>query len=99
MRDEGGLLALEDDGTFDGFLLMPHILGNIHAINTILSTKYDTLYYRTIVVICCRTHFTSKDNKGFVLIMMPMNWEIYTWLHSVEHSYECGGEGGSRTLP
>ena len=54
MRDERALLAFEDDaGGFKGLEFMPHVLGNIHTINTILSTKYDTLYYRTIVVICC----------------------------------------------
>ncbi len=63
MRDEGALLALEDDARFYGFQLMPHILGNIHTINTILSTKYDTLYYRTIVVICCRAHLATEYHK------------------------------------
>ena len=63
MRHEGALLALEDDGTFYGFELMPYSLGNIHTINTILRTKYDTLYYRTIVVICCRAHLATEYHK------------------------------------
>ena len=63
MRDIRAGFALEDDGTFYGFQLMPYILGNIHTINTILRTKYDTLYYRTIVVICCRAHFTTENKK------------------------------------
>lgn len=64
MRDEGALFALEDDAiSLQGFEFVPHILGNIHTINTILSTKYDTLYYRTIVVICCRAHFATEYHK------------------------------------
>ena len=63
MRDEGALLALEDDGTFNGFQLMPHILGDIHTINTILSTKYDAVDNGAIVVVCCRPHLATKYHK------------------------------------
>ena len=38
MRHKGALLAFEDDARFEGLEFMPHVLGDVDAIDDVLKT-------------------------------------------------------------
>lgn len=54
MRDEGALLAFEDDaGGGEGFEFVPDAFGDVYAVDAVLLAEDDAVYNRTVVIVCC----------------------------------------------
>ena len=64
MRDEGALLAFEDDAAgFEGFEFVPDALGDVNTVDAVFLAEDDAVDNGAVVVVCCRPHLASEYHK------------------------------------
>lgn len=64
MRHKRPLFAFEDDaGGFEGFEVVPDAFGDVYAVGAVSLAEDDAVDNETVVIIGCRTHFATENNK------------------------------------
>lgn len=83
MRHKGSLLEFKDNGALYRLEFMPHILGDVNAIDAVFLADDDAFDDGTVIVICSDSYSAAQNNKRLFFFRVMMDWYIRPRLHSV----------------